>query len=78
MMDALIYYAGMLLKRAVEATGRTPTARHYLVAAWLQAQEESVDLEKMVQTLILLKDYEHPSKEPLDKNKVLRELGYYD
>ena len=74
-MDSLMYHAGLLLKRAVEQTGRTPTVEHYLVAAMLLAQENGgdVDIEQMYETLADVANYDAAAHK-LDREARIRQL----
>ena len=75
-MNNLAWYAGVNLKRFVEASGRTPTVEHYLVAAWLLAQEQGLTLDDVEQKLILAGNFEAETKKIADKAKTIRELGF--
>lgn len=75
MMNNLRWHLGKTLKRSVEETGRSPHLEEYLVAAWLQAQEDGKSLEDMVHVLIAISDFEGEVKK-LDKAKTIRDLGF--
>jgi len=72
-MDNLTYHGGLLLKRKMESSGRTPTIEQVLVAAWLMAQEQEIDLERLVHILIQASDYDAIASK-LDRDARIRQL----
>lgn len=72
-MNNLAWQAGKNLKRSVEQSGRVINLNHWIVALWLIAQEEGVDLDALVVKLIAAKDF---APAPTDRDEIRRQLGY--
>lgn len=78
-MDSLTYHAGLRLKRDIEATGRSPSVAHYLVAAMLLEQENTgaaVDIEQMYETLVEIANYDRAATQLDRTTRNIREIGY--
>ena len=72
-MDSLDYYRGKEIVRVVEGSGRRPTTLHYLIAAFMLANDETWTIEQMVKMLYEINAFQ---PEPINKAKTMQELGY--
>lgn len=72
-MNNLAWQAGKNLKRFVEQSGRVVNINHWIVALWMIAQEEGVDLDTLVTRLIAARDF---APTPTDREEIKRQLGY--
>lgn len=74
-MDNLGYHGGIMLKRHIENSGRSPALIHYAVALMLAAREADKGLEDMVQLLIEANEFDGATNK-LDKDARIRQLGF--
>ena len=74
-MNSLALQAGKNLKRSIEAAGREPTLLHYLVAAWLKAQDDGVVVGDMIVMLQQVANFDGEVTR-ISKDQALRELGF--
>lgn len=72
-MNNLAWQAGKNLKRSVEASGRVVNINHWVVALWMIAEEEGIDLDALVVKLIAAANF---APTPTDRDEIRRQLGY--
>jgi hypothetical protein len=78
-MDNLIWHGGLMLKRFIEQSGRSPTVKNYAVALILAARDEcggcDLDLEQLSSVLEAAAGYDAAANK-LDKDARIRQLGF--
>ena len=75
-MNNMRWYSGVILRRVIAGRGLRTTAPDWLVAAFLEAQEEGLDLRGMTRLLKEISVYD--PKANSNPNPIIKSLGFYD